>query len=197
MEQTPDYNKHILPRIKYNSPVILSFTFLSFFIVLIGYFTNNEITKKFFMIYYTSLYDPLFYIRLFTHVIGQIDFNHFFSNFMIILLIGPMLEEKYGSMNILFMMMFTAFITGILHILISDTALLGASGIVFMFILLSSFTNFQKGTIPFTFILVVVIFLGQEILNGIFLEDNVSRLVHITGGILGTIIGFFIQKDDD
>ncbi|MDY4507258.1 MAG: rhomboid family intramembrane serine protease [Candidatus Faecousia sp.] len=40
-------------------------------------------------------------MRCFTHVFGHVGFDHFLGNAMCLLLIGPMLEEKYGSKVIL------------------------------------------------------------------------------------------------
>ena len=76
----------------------------------------------------------------------------------------------------------------------SGTALLGASGIVFMMILLSSFGGVRNGTIPTTLILVAIFYLGDEIWNGIFVQDNISQLTHIIGGLCGTVFGFALSS---
>ena len=86
-----------LPKITYNSPVILTFTLLSFAAVIVGMLTGGASTTLLFSVYRSSLADPLFYIRLFTHVLGHADMSHFMGNFTVILLVGPMLEEKYGG----------------------------------------------------------------------------------------------------
>ena len=113
---------------------------------------------------------------------------------MLILLVGPMLEEKYGSKKLLGMIVFTAFITGLINIIFFDTALLGASGIAFMLILLSSFANIKQGGIPLTLILVAVAYIGNEIINGLISQDNISQLTHIIGGICGCGLGFVMNK---
>ena len=123
-------------------------------------------------------------------MIGHANWNHLISNFSFILLIGPILEETYGSLSLLFMMVVTAFITGILNAFLFPTALLGASGIVFMMILLASFTNFNKGEIPLTFILILVLYLGRELFNS-FQSNNISEFAHIVGGFFGSLFGFF------
>lgn len=179
-----------IKKIKYNSPVILTFTFLSLLVLLLGYITNMKSTYLLFSVYRSSLADLFFYIRLFGHVLGHADLSHFFNNFLLILLIGPMLEEKYGSKSLVIMMVITAGVTGIINILFFDTILLGASGVVFMMILLGSFVNIERGRIPLTFILVVFIFIGREIVEGLFIQDNVSQLTHIVGGVCGAFFGF-------
>jgi len=115
------------------------------------------------------------------------------GNFTLILLLGPILEEKYGSQHLLFLILAAAFITSILNTILFNTGLLGASGIVFLFILLASFTTFKTGEIPLTFLLVFVIFVGQEVL-GVLRQDNISQFAHILGGILGSFFGFQFNK---
>jgi membrane associated rhomboid family serine protease len=140
-----------------------------------------------------NVLNVLDYFRLFSHVIGHGDAQHLVNNFVFILLLGPILEEKYGSRALLYMIMLTAFITGVLNIILFDTGLMGASGIVFMMILLSSIVNVRSGHIPLTFILVVVVFIGQELLN-IFNDDKISQFAHIAGGICGAVFGFNYKK---
>ena len=85
----------------------------------------------------------------------------------------------------------TAVVTGIVNsIFFPQQALCGASGVCFAFILLSSLTSFREGEIPLTFLLVAALFLGQEIIQGIFVQDNVSNLSHIIGGLVGALLGF-------
>jgi rhomboid protease GluP len=183
-----------IKKIQYNAPVTLTFTLAALVVLLLGTFTNSYTTKYFFMNYRTSFTDPMQYVRLFTYILGHANWEHFSSNFLIILLLGPILEEKYGSLKLLNMILFTAFITGLINTLFFSTGLLGASGIVFMIILLSSYVNVQAGRIPLTLLIVVVIFIGKEVINGLTVNDNISQLTHIFGGLCGGIFGFMITK---
>ena len=70
---------------------------------------------------------------------------------------------------------------------------MGASGIVFMMIILGSFTNIQSGQIPITFILVILIYLSKEVVSA-FETDSISQFAHIVGGILGSLFGFALNK---
>ena len=84
--------------------------------------------------YRSSLLSPLTYFRFFGHVLGHAGWEHFIGNIMLILVVGPLLEEKYGSANILFVILATALVTGIVNfIFFPYTQLLGASGVVFCF----------------------------------------------------------------
>ncbi len=181
-------------RIRYNAPVILSFTLISAAVLFLDQFLGYRLTRNFFVVY--PSFDPgspLSYLRLFTHVIGHRDWVHLMSNFSFILLIGPILEEKYHSGTMLAMVLLTALVTGILNVVFFSTALMGASGVVFMLILLSSFTNFRAGEIPLTFILIVVLFLTKEVTTA-FAQDNISQFAHIIGGICGSFFGFLLTR---
>jgi rhomboid protease GluP len=188
------FMKTNLKKIQYNAPVTLTFTFTALVVLLIGTYLDSGITIYFFSNYRTSFADPMQYFRLFSHILGHANWEHFYSNFLLILLLGPILEEKYGSKKLLQMILFTAFITGLINTLFFDTAILGASGIVFMIILLSSYANAQAGKIPLTLIIVVIIFLGKEVVTGLTVADNISQLTHIFGGLCGGVFGFIITK---
>lgn len=176
-------------RIHYNAPVVLNFALLCSVVLLLEQTILPGIIN-FFTIYGVRWEDPFWYISFFSHAIGHGDWNHLISNFTFILLIGPILEEKYGSDRLLVMILVTTFITGLMHVIfVPSTGLLGASGVVFMMILLASFTNAQVGKIPLTFILVAVLFMGKELYMA-FGDDQISQFAHIIGGICGAIFGF-------
>lgn len=182
-------------KISYNAPVILSFVTICFIVTVMGAITNNKSTQVLFSVYRGSLTNLLTYLRCLTHVFGHIGFEHFLGNAMYLLLIGPMLEEKYGSKIMLKVIVSTAFVTGIVHcILWSGTSLCGASGVVFACIVLSSFTAFKEGEIPLSFVLVAVLFIGKEVYSGVAVSDNISNLTHILGGVVGSIAGYFLNK---
>ena len=183
-----------IKRIQYNAPVTLTFAIISGLALALSHLTNGTSNRLFFMVYRAPLTDPLMYLRLFTHALGHADMTHFLNNFIIILLVSPMLEEKYGTRQMINMMVVTAFVTGLLWVIMSPYAKLGASGIVFMLILLSSFTNLKKGRIPLTLILAVVIYLGREIISAATLDDNIAYMSHIVGGVCGALFGFIVNN---
>ena len=181
-------------RIRYNSPVVLTFALISLLVLILDFLTGGRTTGLLFCTYRTSPLDVLGYVRMFGHVLGHANLQHYIGNMTLMLILGPMLEEKYGSKNMLLAIAITAVISALVHGLFSEGALLGASGIVFMMIMLSSLTGMKAGTIPLTMILVAVVYIGGEIIDGIVNQDSVSQLTHIVGGICGTAIGFTIGK---
>ena len=176
---------------QYNSIVILTYFFISLLVLLLKNLTNNK-SNKLFLSSRGSVFNPLTYIKMFTHILGHSNYNHFKNNFLYILLIGPMIEEKYGSINLLKMILITAFITALINIIISRKQILGASGIVYMLILLSSLVNIETGKIPITLILIFIFYIVTEIKDGLFKRDNISHLSHLIGAITGFIYGFYI-----
>jgi len=179
-------------RIKYNAPTVLTFTLLC---TLVLFLSRTFYPKLIFWFLVPgrntfqagSLRN---WVTILTHVAGHKDWAHLINNFTLILLIGPMLEENYGSVPLLVMIIITALVTGILNVLLFNSALMGASGVVFMMILLSSFTNFSQGEIPLTFILVMILYMGIQFFNTSG-PENVSHFAHIIGGLCGSIFGFF------
>ena len=181
-------------RIQYNSPLILTYALLSLAALGLDHATQGISNVLLFSIYRSPLTDPLLYLRMIGHVLGHASLAHYFDNVVLILLIGPMLEEKYGSKWLGIMMLVTALVTGLLFLAVSEHALIGGSGLVFMLILLSSFTNLQRGRIPVTLILAVVIFIGREVVTSAATQTNISHLTHIIGGICGAVFGYVFNK---
>lgn len=182
-------------RLDANAPVVLGFSLACLVSLCLGLLTGGFTTNLLFSVYNSSWSDPFTYVRFFGHVLGHADGEHFLSNIMLVLLIGPLLEEKYGSVNLVVMMVVTALVTGLANFfLFPNVQLLGASGIVFAMIVLSSMTSFKNKSIPVTFLLVMLIYLGQEIYDAFFAADNVSQLTHIIGGLVGAGFGYTIRK---
>jgi len=187
-------------KIRYNAPAVLTFTFISAAVLVLSQTVLRSLTAQWFMVGGKGNFSPSSlrcWVTLFTHVLGHANWSHLVSNFSFILLIGPILEETYGSASLLIMIAITALVTGILNVLFFPYSLLGASGVVFMMILLASFTNFNKGEVPLTFILVMILYLGRELFNSFGnnpqsnANANISQFAHVVGGFIGSLFGFF------
>jgi len=182
-------------RIQYNSPVALTFALVSFAALVLSWVLGDGFMQRFFSVYRASLYDPLTYLRFFTHVLGHGGWDHYIGNMLLLLVLGPTLEEKYGSRSLLISIVVTAFVSGLVQfIFFPDTALLGASGIVFMMIVMSSLAGMKGNGIPLTLIFVAVFYIGGEIVDALTVQDNVSQLTHIIGGICGAVLGYMLSR---
>ena len=181
----------VIDGFQYNSIVILPYFFLSFAIMILNYISKGKAVNLFFSTSKRdSLLNPFTYFKLFSHSLGHSDWDHLYNNFIKILLIGPMVEEKYGSINLLIMMLITSGVIGIVHRFTSNGSLRGASGILYMLMLLSSFVNIKSGKIPMTLILIIIFFVVDDIVDFVKKEDdNISHIGHITGSICGIIFG--------
>lgn len=177
-------------RIRYNAPFTITFVLISFIALLVNGRTNGAANRLLFSVYRSDLRDPLTYIRAFTHVLGHSSFTHYSGNIMLMLVLGPTLEERYGSATIFYLSALTALIAGIAHCLLySNVMLLGASSLVFMMILLSSVGGARDGSIPLTLILAAILYIGGETVTGMISRDDISQLSHIIGGVCGAAFG--------
>lgn len=191
--------EEIITKFDYNSPVILTYFFICLIILLIDKLCKGKFSATFFTTYKNdSLLNPLTYFKLMSHSLGHTDWDHLYSNFIKILLIGPLIEEKYGSINLLIAMIITSLIIGIINKLFGKGGILGASGAAYMLILLSSFVNMENGKIPITLTLIILFFVVDEVIK-LFRrkKDGVSHLGHITGAICGVVFGILTLKGLD
>ena len=187
-------------KITYNSPVILTFSLICAGVLLCSIYIK-DLTPYLALSGRFDWAAASNYLNLFTYPLahatsmipGQSDFGHFLGNFTILLLIGPVVEEKYGAKRLIVMMLVASVATGFINVMFTNSTILGSSGLAFMMIILGSFTNYSKGDLPLTFIIICIFFLGNEVI-GSFQKDNVSQLGHIAGGIIGAVFGFRYSK---
>ena len=183
--------EEIISKFDYNAPVILTYFFICFLILMIDKLCRGKFSKTFFTTYKNdSLLNPLTYFKLISHSLGHADWDYLYSNFIKILLIGPLIEEKYGSINLLIALVLTSLIIGIVNKFLGKGGILGASGVAYMLILLSSFVNMENGKIPITLTLIILFFVVDEVIK-LFRrkKDGVSHLGHITGSLCGIVLG--------
>ena len=182
-------------RLVFNAPAVLGFAGICLVAMLLNILTNGASNRAVFSVYRAPLSNPMTWVRMVCHVFGHADWNHLLNNMMYILLLGPMLEDKYGSLDLILVMLATALLTGLINfVFFPSTMLLGASGIVFAMILLASITRAKDGAIPVTFILVALLYIGQEVWQAITVRDNVANTAHIAGGVVGAALGFVLNK---
>lgn len=178
-------------KVSFNAPVTLMFVFLCLAATILGVVSKGTLSQMFFTTWRMQWLNPLSWLRCFSHTIGHQGWEHFFGNVMYLIILGPILEERYGKKVIISTILATGFCTTMaVTFIFPNAGVIGASGVVFAFILLASFTQFESGTIPLTFVLVFAVYIGREVFNGIFVNDNVSQMGHIIGGLVGSFVGF-------
>ena len=180
-------------KISFNAPVVLIFTAICLLAQLLKLVLSDSTYLKIFSVY-RSPFGVMWVLRLFTHVFGHSGWDHLIGNMMYFLILGPLLEEKYGSKNLVIIILIVALVTGAFSLLFFRAPTLGASGVVFAFILLSSITMRDSGTIPLTFLLVALLYIGRQIVQ-IFQPNSINELSHIVGGAVGSVIGFLMSGE--
>lgn len=178
----------------FNAPAVLCFALVSLGALGLSMLSGGASDRLVFSVYKSSFLSPLTYVRLLCHVMGHTSFAHYVSNMALILALGPIVEERYGSFRLLLMFAVTAVVSGLFHMFLGSGALMGASGIVYMLIFLASTSGSRGGEIPLTLVAVAALYLTQEILGGLFSADNISHLSHIIGGVCGAVMGLFWHK---
>ena len=177
-------------KIKYNAPVTLTVSTICIGLFVADLLLGGLLSK-------VLALEPTFNLfntpKMISYVLVHGSFDHLLGNLGLYLLIAPILEEKYGSSVYLGLTILTAIVTAVVNILLFDIYLIGLSGVVFMNIILVSFTNVKSNEIPVTFILIMLLFVGKEVYHS-FSEDNISQFAHIFGGVLGSSFGFFLAK---
>ena len=191
--------EEIISKLDYNAPVILTYFFICLVILIIDKLSHGKFSETFFTTYKNdSLLNPLTYFKLISHSLGHADWDHLYSNFIKILLIGPLIEEKYGSINLLIAMVLTSLTIGIVNKLLGKGEILGASGIAYMLIILSSFANMENGKIPITLTLIILFFVVDEVIKLLRRKkDGISHLGHVTGAICGIVLCILFMNGFD
>ena len=183
-------------KITYNAPVTLTFSLLAVAVLCAESLLHKKIISNFFSAPGNAqsplpfgVTDAIDYIRLIFHVAGHSDWNHLISNIAFILLLGPAVEEKYGSLLPALMMFIASAVSGVLNACFSPLPLTGADSIAFMMILLTSFASIKKNEIPLSFILILILYIGKDI-DFKSMQQNITTLSHIAGGLCGSMIAF-------
>ncbi|MGN0686622.1 MAG: rhomboid family intramembrane serine protease [Oscillospiraceae bacterium] len=188
--------KDSVRKLHYNSPVVLTYAAICVVMLGLNMLTSGWLNQNLLVCYgHPNLLNPLTYLRGLLHVCGHANWDHLFNNMILLLLVGPAVEERYGSFNLTVMIICNAAVTSIINGLFFSTGIIGASGVVFMMIILSAFTNMQKGKIPITLILVSLMYLGREVFAALASpNDGISQMAHIVGGVVGLLFGIYYYK---
>jgi membrane associated rhomboid family serine protease len=133
---------------------------------------------------------------LVTHILAHSNVPHLKGNLIHILLVGPSAEHAYGSGAMLAVILLVALSSAAAHIVMGSnyTHQLGASGVVFSFILLNSLVAASAGQIPLGFILTAGLWGIDELYKLLFATDGVSHHAHLTGAIVGSAYAFYLRR---
>lgn len=177
-----------VPRIEFNAPVTVCYALAALAATILPVQGKLAIHGP------VRLLDSDFLLSLFTWTLAHGGMTHLLSNFVVILLAGPLLEDRFGSLRMLGVLVTASVLVGLTHCILDPRgALIGASGTVFCLIMLTAMLAERSGTIPITMLLVAAFYLGRE-MAGLFANDGVSQMAHILGGVLGVMLGLVMRS---
>lgn len=130
-----------------------------------------------------------YYLKLFIYVFGATDKLILFTNLLFIILLGPQMEEQYGSVMIGIMMFISAIFAGVLNACFCKEPMLGADPIIFMLIILDVLLCCKKKTINCTTFLLVIIFICVQVFRNSS-NGAVGNIIVIAGGLCGSLFAF-------
>lgn len=189
--------KKINLKLTYDAPVTLTFSLICIGIYLIDTFLCKSYLATNILSSPTTatgelpflFTDFLSYPRLFLYIFSSKSISLLLANLIFILLLGPMMEERYGSIVIGIMIFVSALFAGVLNACFCKESLQGTAPIVFMMIFLSLFMAFSKRKFPLSFIVVFGTFIAFE-----FIQHGASGfvgvIVNIAGGLCGSLFAF-------
>jgi len=182
-------------KISYDAPVTLTFVIISAIFFLLNTFLlkNGELSRL--LASPTSLEgpspfiisQPVSYLRLLLYIFGSHDGISLFTNMILIMLLGPSMEERYGSAIIGIMIFVSALFSGVLNACFCEASLVGAVPVVSMMIFLNAFMSFSKKKFPLSFVAVIVFFVVLQIFAG---YSAVRIIICIAGGLCGSLFAF-------
>ena len=186
---------HLNLKVSYDAPVTLSFVIIcAFFFLLNSFVIKSGALGKVLASPTTQagalpfiVKQPLSYVRLLLHVFGSADGAGLITNLILVMLLGPAMEERYGSVIIGTMIFVSALFSGVLNACFCDESLVGAVPVVCMMIFLNSFMSFSKKTLPLSFAAVIVLFVFLEVFSG---AGAVRIIICIAGGLCGSLFAF-------
>ena len=189
----------------FDSPVVLVFSVVSAVIFISDLILKLNLSEKIFecpgakSVPAFDFKSALSYVKLVIYPFGGENSTSFFLNIGFILLLGPVLEERYGSIMLALMIFITSLVGGVLTACVSMFGISGCGGIVFMMIILSVLSVFIKKQLPVSWIFIFTLYLAFSLFSGKkisgfmpFMQNNVPVFIQLASGICGSLFGFFV-----
>ncbi|MBR4004517.1 MAG: rhomboid family intramembrane serine protease [Treponema sp.] len=150
--------------------------------------------------------NPLNYLNLLLHVFGSSGAPAFFVNTLLLLAMGPQLEERYGSLMLGLMCGIAVLVTGVLTACLGIQPVMGTMCLVFLMIFLASLTTLSKNSLLASWTAGLVMFTAYSLYSGFqnpavervegvnsfifFMQRNVVTFISMAGGLCGSLFGF-------
>lgn len=122
------------------------------------------------------------------HIFGHSSWQHFLSNTVYIAMLGPSIENKFGTIPLAIMTLLCAAIVGAVSV-ITKSPCYGLSTIAFMWVILNTFQSEDSEGLPFTSLILLVIFVLPEVLAIFTKNDQIAHQNHVLGALIGLAFG--------
>lgn len=189
--------KKLKLKFHYDSPVMLTFALITLLVFILDAFAFKGKLKEIWLVTPTaaggqfpfSFSDFPSILRLFIHVFGYSQNEVLICNLIFILLLGPQMEERYGSVIIGIMIFVSSLFSAVLNACFCKNAVCGAEPVVFMLILLWTMMQLSRSKISASAIAVIALFIAMLVFrknpNGV-----VGVAVIAAGGLCGSLFAF-------
>lgn len=187
--------KKIKIKFSYDSPVSLSFAIITVLIFVLNSFVLKGKLTPFFTAptaaggaFPFKFNEIASYLRLVFFQFGYNDLSLLFADLIIILLLGQILEERYGSLIVGLMMFFSSLFSGVLNACFYNNSLFGAGSIVMMMIFLNALTSISKKKVSILSLVTIALLICREV----FSKSNglIGFLIVLAGGVCGSMFAF-------
>lgn len=181
---------------KPNSPVILVIIFLSLCICVVQNLVDSDSLKNLFSApgmqgspVAFNFKNPLDYLRIFVHILGCSGFQTLAINILFLLILGPSIEDRFGSPFIAIMILICSIVTSVVNVCFFSTVTQGLGSIVWALFLLTAFPAENRKVLPFAALMAVIILIAKDV-SSIFVFKNYSVIPQFIGGVSGSLISF-------
>lgn len=199
-------------KVTFDSPVVIICALLTVLLYMLDKWAlKNFLSQNLLTCLGTSngnRFDPLSlttYLRMLLHCFGASEWNSLLINTSFFLLLGPMLEERYGSPILVLMIAASVLVSGVFASF-SPVPMTGSYCIVFMMIFLCAVYMLSKKQVQISWILIFLIYLVWTMVNGFvngrpseeknpfvaFFIGNIPTFIDLLAGVCGSLFGFLV-----
>lgn len=178
----------------FNCPLTLIFV-MSIFIVHLAYQTSfsSYVNEIFTLPSSFNWSDPRQYLRFLFYVFGDSGrWTRISEAIMLIVLLGPIVEERIGFLQLSIAVVGTAVINGVLHAFLFRSEAAGPTCIAYLLVFLASFVNFPRGRVPVSFLLVLIAVIVVSAEQ--WMQNFQQAFPMITGSILGCCWAMAVRR---
>lgn len=176
------------------TPLVIVFIFISLTIIILERFLGITLEKSFFScpskFGTAGAFNPMEvkdYLRFFLHFFGNINFETFAINGILLLLLGSEIEMRFGSLFTLIMCLVASIVTAVVNVCFMVSPCAGLTPLVWMFFILKAFPAEDRKTLELIYVFSLLLFVSMNVFQIIY-NDEYSIIAQMIGGFVGSLI---------